>query len=67
MRRLVLASVSALALFGVAGCSDSGSDKTTTESTNPPAAAQPATPPANNTMEPDTGAGGTSQPAAPAN
>ncbi|MGB3416738.1 MAG: hypothetical protein WBA36_08720 [Mesorhizobium sp.] len=46
MKKLILASVSALALLGVAACSDSGTDNTTTESTTPPAAEQPATPPA---------------------
>ncbi|OQM77337.1 hypothetical protein [Manganibacter manganicus] len=69
MKKLILASVSALALFGVAACSDSGTDNTTTESTNPPATEQPAAPPANDTMQPDTGTGtdgGTMQPAAPA-
>ena len=44
MKKLILASVSALALFGVAACSDSGTDTTTTQSTNPPAAEQPMTP-----------------------
>lgn len=44
MKKLILASVSALALFGVAACSDSGTDSTTTQSTNPPAAEQPMTP-----------------------
>lgn len=59
MRNLILASVSALALLGVAACSDSGSDNTTTQSTTPPAAEQPivpaqpeATPPADNNMQP---------------
>ena len=37
MKKLILASVSALALLGVAACSDSGTDNTTTQSTNPPA------------------------------
>ena len=44
MKKLILASVSALALLGVAACSDSGTDNTTTQSTNPPAAEQPMTP-----------------------
>ena len=35
MKKLILASVSALALFGVAACSDSA-DNTTTQSVNPP-------------------------------
>ena len=68
MRKIILASVSALALFGVAACSDSGSDSTTTQSTTPPATEQPmtpaqpeATPPADNTMQPQPA------PTAPAN
>lgn len=59
MRKIILASVSALALLGVAACSDSGKDNTTTQSTNPPATEQPtapaapeAKPPADNTMQP---------------
>ena len=59
MRKIILASVSALALLGVAACSDSGSDNTTTQSTTPPATEQPMTPaqpevnpPADNTMQP---------------
>ena len=40
MKKLILASVSALALFGVAACSDS-TDNTTTQSTTPPATEQP--------------------------
>ena len=59
MKKLVLASISALALLGVAACSDSGTDDTTTQSTNPPAAEQPmqpatpdANPPADNNMQP---------------
>jgi hypothetical protein len=59
MKNLILASVSALALLGVAACSDSGTDNTTTQSTNPPGAEQPmqpatpdAAPPADNTMQP---------------
>lgn len=51
MKKLILTSVSALALFGVAACSDSGTDSTTTQSTNPPAAEQPMTP-----TTPDTAA-----------
>ena len=35
MRKLILASVSAIALFGVAACSDT--DGTTTQSVEPPA------------------------------
>lgn len=50
MKKLVLASVSALALLGVAACSDSA-DTTTTQgvpdaTTTAPAPAEPATPPA---------------------
>jgi hypothetical protein len=41
MKKLILASVSAIALFGVAACSDN-TDSTTTESVNPPATEQPA-------------------------
>ncbi|TIL90967.1 MAG: hypothetical protein E5Y65_10930 [Mesorhizobium sp.] len=44
MKKLILASVSALALLGVAACSDSGGDATTTQSTNPPANEQPMQP-----------------------
>ncbi|ESZ20289.1 MULTISPECIES: hypothetical protein [Mesorhizobium] len=46
MKKLILASVSALALLGVAACSDSGTggDATTTQSTNPPANEQPMQP-----------------------
>ena len=47
MKKLILASVSAIALFGVAACSDT--DGTTTQSVEPPAEttiapADPATP-----------------------
>ena len=35
MHKLVLASLSAVALFGVAACSDTGTDTTTTQSTDP--------------------------------
>jgi hypothetical protein len=54
MKKLVLASVAAAALFGVAACSDSSTDKTTTQSTNPPATEQPAPAPGqdNNAMKP---------------
>ena len=43
MKKLILASLSALALFGVAACSDSGTgtDNTQTQSVNPPAPEQP--------------------------
>ncbi|OBQ74657.1 hypothetical protein [Mesorhizobium erdmanii] len=67
MKKLILASVSALALLGVAACSDSGSgtDKTTTQSTNPPAAEQPMKPaaPANNSTKPAEPAPATPAPA----
>lgn len=68
MKKLILASVSAVALFGIAACSD-GTDKTTTQSTTPPAtekASPPAAAPA--TPAPDTSTSGTMQqkPAAPA-
>jgi hypothetical protein len=52
MKKLVLASVSALALFGVAACSDSTDNTTTqsvpetTETAPAPADPAPATPPA---------------------
>ena len=43
MKKLILASLSALALFSVAACSDSGTDHNTqTQSVNPPAQEQPA-------------------------
>lgn len=65
MKKLILASVSALALLGVAACSDSGTDKTTTQSTTPPATEQPVKPAApqdnSGTMKPAQPA-----PAAPA-
>lgn len=44
MKKLVLASICAVGLFGVAACSDSGSDATTTQSTTPPAAEHPVAP-----------------------
>jgi hypothetical protein len=63
MKKVILASLSAVALFGIAACSDSGTgtDTTTTQSTNPPAV-EPAPAPApgtDNTMKPV-------EPAAPA-
>ncbi|MEP9371827.1 hypothetical protein [Mesorhizobium sp. KR1-2] len=69
MKKLILASVSAVALFGIAACSES-SDKTTTQSTTPPATEQ-AKPPATTapaTPAPSTGTEGNMQqkPAAPA-
>ena len=68
MRKFILASVSALALFGVAACSDSSQDSTTTQSTTPPPADQPMTPAPQANPHADTGAGNsTMQPAQPAN
>ena len=66
MKKLILASVGAVALFGIAACSE-GSDKTTTQSTKPPAT-QPTTPPAAAPTTPAPPAGGTTEqkPAAPA-
>lgn len=49
MKKLILASVSAIALFGIAACSDS-SDSTTTQSVPP--VEEPATPPATNVTPP---------------
>ncbi|MBZ9701530.1 MULTISPECIES: hypothetical protein [unclassified Mesorhizobium] len=66
MKKLILASVSALALLGVAACSDSGTgtDNTTTQSTNPPAE-QPMKPaaPADNSTKPAEPAPATPAPA----
>ncbi|PWK72768.1 hypothetical protein [Aminobacter sp. AP02] len=42
MKKFILASVSAIALFGIAACSDSNTDSTTTESVKPPVTEQPA-------------------------
>ncbi|TPM38306.1 hypothetical protein [Mesorhizobium sp. B2-3-4] len=67
MKKLILASVSALALLGVAACSDSGTgtDSTTTQSTNPPAAEQPMKPaaPVDNSTKPAEPAPATPAPA----
>ncbi|ESY97143.1 hypothetical protein NKI51_15045 [Mesorhizobium australicum] len=67
MKKLILASVSALALLGVAACSDSGkgTDNTTTQSTNPPVAEQPMKPaaPADNSTKPAEPAPATPAPA----
>lgn len=57
MRKTILALASAAALFGVAACSDTGTDETTTQSVNPPVtepapAAPEATPPADAPMAP---------------
>jgi hypothetical protein len=56
MKKVILASLSAAALFGIAACSDNGTDKTTTQSTTPPATEQPAPQPGqdNNAMKPVT-------------
>lgn len=66
MKKLVLASVSALALLGLAACSDSGTgtDNTTTQSTNPPAS-EPMKPaaPADNSTKPAEPAPATPAPA----
>ena len=67
MKKLILASISALALLGVAACSDSGTDNTTTQSTNPPAADQPLQPAAPDATKPAEPAPATNPaPAAPA-
>ncbi len=54
MKKLILASLSAVALLGVAACSDTGTDTTTTQGVNPPATEQPAPtdPAVDNTMKP---------------
>jgi hypothetical protein len=64
MRKVILASVSAVALFGIAACSES-SDKTTTQSTKP-ATTETTKPPAAapSTTTPETGT--QPKPAAPA-
>jgi hypothetical protein len=54
MKKLILASASAIALLGIAACSDTA-DNTTTQSTTPPAeetmpATPEATPPADTTQ-----------------
>ncbi len=60
MKNVILASVAAVGLLGMAACSDSGTDKTTTQSTNPPATeSQPSTTP----MTPDTSASPNATPA----
>ena len=72
MKKLVLASVSAVALLGLAACTDT--DDTTTQSTNPPAetATPGATPPATDdtttqaiTPSPESGTGGDMQSSEP--
>jgi hypothetical protein len=44
MKKLILASASAIALFGIAACSDTA-DNTTTQTTPPADTTEPATPP----------------------
>ena len=60
MKKLILASVSALALFGVAACSDNA-DTTTTQSVNPPVE-EPAVPTDPATPAPAPGAGASQEP-----
>lgn len=52
MKKLILASVSAIALFGVAACSDT--DGTTTQSVPDATTTEPATPPASDAAPSDT-------------
>ena len=53
MKQLVLASLAAAAIFGVVACSDnSGTDTTTTQSTNPPATEPAPAPAQDNAMKP---------------
>ena len=72
MKKIILASVSAIALLGLAACNDKGgTDNQTTQSTTPPATTAPTTPPANNATPAPSGSGsgttapsgGTSKPA----
>jgi len=51
MKKLVLASISAVALLTVAACSDS-TDNTTTQSVEPPANEEMAPAPSNDPMKP---------------
>ncbi len=67
MKKFILASVAALALFGVAACSDSGQDNTTTQSTTPPPADQPMTPATPKANPPADSGNSTMQPAQRAN
>ena len=55
MKKFVLASLSVIALFGIAACSDTATDTTTTESVNPPATEQPVQDPAAAPTDPATG------------
>ncbi len=69
MKKLILASLSAVALFGIAACSDTGTDTTTTQGVNPPATEQPAPtdPAVDNTIKPaDPAVDNTMKPADPA-
>jgi hypothetical protein len=64
MKKFILASVSAIALLGLAACNDNGgTDNQTTQSTTPPATTtSPATPPADNATPapaPSDNSGGT--------
>ena len=62
MKKIILASVSAIALLGLAACNDNGgTDNQTTQSTTPPATTAPTTPPANNATPAPSG--DTSKPA----
>jgi hypothetical protein len=52
MKKIILASVSAIALLGLAACNDNGgTDNQTTQSTTPPATTAPAAP-STDTMKP---------------
>ena len=44
MIKLIIASASVVAVLGLAACSDSADDKTTTQSTPPATTTEPATP-----------------------
>ena len=68
MKKLILATVAAIALFGVAACSDSGTgtDNTTTQSTPPATTPAPADPGTSGTMKPADPNAPAQQPAAPA-
>ncbi|MBN9075291.1 MAG: hypothetical protein BGN87_17745 [Rhizobiales bacterium 65-79] len=58
MKKIILASVSAIALLGLAACNDNGgTDNQTTQSTTPPATTAPTTPPANNATPAPSGSG----------
>ncbi len=62
MKKLLVGSLSALALLGLAACNNnggSGADNTTTQSTTPPSTTAPSTtaPAAPATQAPSTGSG----------